>query len=406
MPLTFLQVKNAKPGPARKALADGRGLRLIVNPKGTKTWKFNYQIGGRRKEVSGGNWPDVSLDDARAWREEMRKMVAAGKDPARLAREAKMHELGDTFEEVGREWFEKAKGKWKAKHADWVMRRLELDAFAVLGAIPIAQVTHRDVHRLISRIEDRGALEMAEKTIQKVDAIFRYARATQRATDNPVPDVRGAMKAKPKAKNHTRLPVSRLPEFYSKLDRCQADPVTKLALEWTILTMVRTAETRFARPAEIEGRDGDSPIWRVPAERMKMGREHIVPLPRQAIPLLDQIETLAAKEGSPWLFPQTLNPKKPISENRMLYCLYDLGFKGVATVHGFRGVASTVLNEQTNADGSRRFDSDWIELQLAHAEEDAVRGAYNAAEYIGPRRAMVQWWADWLDEHKGLGALL
>lgn len=379
---------------------------MIVTPKGSKSWRFNYKFGGKRKEITGGLWPDISLDDARAWREDMRKLVASGQDPAQIKHQEKIADAGDTFEEVGLEWFEKQRSKWNAVHAAWIKNRLLLDVFPVFGSIPVSQVTHRDVLRLIARIEERGALEMARKTIQKVDAIFRYAKATQRATDNPVPDVRDAMKVKPKTKHYAKMPVGRLGEFYGRLERSGADPVTKLGLKWTILTMVRTTETRLMRINEIEGRDTEAPIWRIPPERMKKGREHLVPLPRQAIPLLAEIETIANKEETEWLFSQPLNPKKPISNNRMLFCLYDLGYKGVATVHGFRGMASTVLNEQTNPDGTRRFDSDWIELQLAHAEGDDVRAAYNSAEYIVPRRAMVQWWADWLDEHKALGDLL
>jgi integrase len=182
--------------------------------------------------------------------------------------------------------------------------------------------------------------------------------------------------------------------------------VTLLAIRWTMLTMVRTNETRFARPEEIEGLSAGNPIWRIPADRMKMSREHIVPLPKQAVALLDAIEAVRVASGSPWMFPQTTNAKKAISENRMLYCLYDLGYKGVATMHGFRGLASTVLNEQVDKRGTRLFDRDWIELQLAHDESSDVRAAYNAAEYLGPRRRMLQWWANYLVDQEAIGKLL
>lgn len=410
MPLTDLSIKAAKPTEKRRKLPDGGGLHLEISPKGVRTWKMNYRFGDKQMTVTGGRYPvPMTLALARAWREEVKATVRAGRDPAREAKVEKravQQAQSDTFKEIAEEWFEKTKALWKESHADWVHNRLELDAYAVLGSIPVADVTHDDILTLIRRFEKRDTIEIGRKTLRFVSRIMRYAKAAGKAKVDPVPDALDAMKPKPRVKHHAKLPTARLTEFFGKLAASGHDPVTKLALRWTILTWVRTGESRFFVPGEIEGRHSAEPIWRIPADRMKMNREHIVPLSRQAVALLDEIDALRIRNGSEWMFPQVLNPKKPISENCMLYAVYDLGYKGVATVHGFRGVASTLLNEQVDANDNRRFDADWIEMQLAHEEESESRGAYNAAQYLTPRRKMMQWWADYLDDQERMGGLL
>lgn len=406
MPLTDTAIRVAKPAQKRTKLFDGGGLHVEVSPRGTKTWKLSYRFDGREKVVTGGRYPEMSLAEARLWREQTKALLRGGTDPSAAIRGQKIEAVAETFEDVACEWFGKHKYRWKPAHAARVWARIEGDAFAVMGQRLIGKVSHRDVLDLIVRFEQRKALDLGRRVVQYVARIMAYAVATGRATHNPVPDTRGAMAPRPKVQHHARLPTRLFPEFFRKLAASEHDKVTKMALRWTILTMGRTAETRFFRPEEIEGRGTDALTWRIPGKRMKMGREHIVPLPAQAAPLLEMIEFHARRDDSPWQFPQVRNAAKPIDENVMLYCLHDLGFKGVATVHGFRGVASTLLNEQVNPDGSRRFDKDWIEMQLAHAEESEVRGAYNAAEYIGPRRRMMQWWADYLEESERLGSLL
>lgn len=408
MPLTDLAIKNAKAGEAPyRRFSDGGGLYIEVRPSGTKTWYLAYRNERRQqKKVRGGRYPDMRLADARQWRETVKGQIRQGVDPARSKRAEQVEARGDTFETVGREWFERQAARWKEAHASRILGRLEDDVFPVIGDVLIGKVAHADVLKVAHRIEKRGAHETVRKVLQYIGRIMRFAISTQRASRNPVPDLRDALKAKPKVTHHAKMPTARMPEFYRKLTGSKHDRVVKLALRWTILTWARTSETRFFRAEEIDGRGTDTLIWRLPPGRMKMHREHIVPLPRQAEALLDEIEFYAGREESPWQFPQVRNSKKPIDENVMLYALYDLGFKGVATVHGFRGVASTLINEQVKADGTRRFDKDWVELQLAHAEEDEVRSAYNAAEYLIPRRRMLQWWADWLDDQQAMADLL
>lgn len=410
MPLTDLAIKAIKPATARRKISDGGGLHLEISPNGVRTWKMSYRFGGKQKTVGGGRYPQpMTLALARAWREEVKASVRAGRDPARevkVEKQAVEQSRADTFKEIGEEWFGKNKALWQPRHANWIHNRLLLDAYPVLGSIPMAEVSHDDVLRLIRRFEDRNTIEIGRKTLGFVSRIMVYAKAAGKAKADLVPDAMAAMKPKPRVKHHAKLPVARLPEFFSKLAASGHDPVTKLAIRWTLLTWVRTGETRFFVPGEIEGRGTAEPVWRIPADRMKMNREHLVPLPRQAVALLNEIDALRIKNGSQWQFPQVLNPKKPISENCMLYALYDLGYKGIATIHGFRGVASTLLNEQVDANDIRRFHEDWIEIQLAHEEESESRGAYNAAQYLGARRKMLQWWADYLEDAERVGLLL
>lgn len=408
MPLTELAIKSAKPTSKRRKLSDGGGLHIEISPAGTKTFKLSYRFDGRQKTLTGGRYPDMRLVEARAWREKLKTQIREGVDPAlqkRRDRQRSSLASGQTFEAVAREWHDKQKARWNPKHGAWIMKRFENDAFPLFGNLPVSEVTHADILELIARFEKRGALEIGRKAINHVSAVMRHAIATGRASSNPVPDTRASMMAKPPVQHRARLSKGELPEFFSRLEASEHDVTTKLALRWTILTMVRTGETRFFRPQEIEQQSDGSLIWRIAPERMKMSREHIVPLPRQAEPLLNQIEANARALNSPWQFPQRYQARKPISENCMPLCLYDLGYKGKATVHGFRGLASTILNEQVDHEGRRRFESDWIELQLAHAETNSVRGAYNSAEYLHSRWTMMQWWANFLEEQELLGLL-
>lgn len=408
MPLTVVQIKNAKPGPTRRKLSDGRRLILEISPKGVKTWKMQYEFDRKQRTITLGRWPDFSLAEARDWREKIKATLRRGEDPQQGKKGRTQGPSGDgnSFEEVGREFLEKQRGIWDQRYHAWVVRRFEHDIFPEVGAMPLSEFSHDDVLRLIKRFEARDAIETGRKTLRYVSKVLQYGIATKRATNNPVPETMPAMKPRPRVKHYARLPKAELPEFYRRLSECSADKVTTLAIRWTVLTMVRTNETRFMKPDEIEQRGGKGLLWRIPAERMKMSREHVVPLPPQAEALLEELDTIRLASGSPWMFPQSRNPEKPISENRMLYCLYDLGYKGIATMHGFRGLASTVLNEQVAKNGGGMFDRDWIELQLAHDETDEVRAAYNAAEYLGSRRRMLQWWARFLEDQEVIGALL
>ena len=217
----------------------------------------------------------MRLVDARAWREEMKRLIRAGVDPAlekRRNRQRAIQSAGETFEAVAREWHEKQKARWDPTHAAWIMKRFENDAFALFGQLPVSEISHPDILELIARFERRGALEIGRKSINHVSAVMQHAIATGRAKQNPVPDTRVSMKAKPPVQHMAKLPKSDLPDFYQRLENSEHDLTTKLALRWTILTMARTNETRFFRPEEIERQSDGSLIWRISAERMKMSR--------------------------------------------------------------------------------------------------------------------------------------
>ncbi len=273
------------------------------------------------------------------------------------------------------------------------MRRLEGDIFPTLGQRPINAITAPELLEAIRSIEKRGAIDIAHRATQTCGQIFRYGIAIGRAERNPAADLKGALKTRTK-RNYSHLKASELPEFLSKLEAYEGFIETKLALRLLLLTFVRTTELRAAEWAEINFEKAE---WRIPAERMKMREQHIVPLSRQAIAILRELHKYTG--NTQYLFPGQNNPNKFMSENTMLGALYRMGYHSRATGHGFRSTASTVLNEQG-------FRPDVIERQLAHAERNKVRASYNHAQYLPERREMMQWWADYLDEAAGMGQVI
>ena len=407
--LTNIAIKAFKPKDKTYKRSDAAGLYIAVNPTGSKIWYLAYRFGDKQKTISAGPYPKVSLLAARAWRDEMKKLLELGLDPSEERRheqrEARIKARGDvtnTFEHVAREWLETRSLAWTPRYADLVTGRLESDIFPVIGKCNIAHIRPREILEAIRRIEDRGAVEMAHRVKNHCSEIFRYAIPDGRCESDPCRDIGPALRKPPPTRHRPKVSARDLPAFYARLNGDDGARLSHLALRWTILTMVRTQETRFAQWAEFEDLDGPEPLWRIGADRMKMRSEHLIPLPRQAIPLLEEIHELNIfrKAGNPrhgrFLFPVAGTRSMVISENRMLDIMYRIGLRGKATVHGFRGLASTVLNE------SGRFQPDWIEMQLAH-QPRGVRAAYNAAQYLTHRRQMMQWWADYLDKAEARG---
>ena len=290
-----------------------------------------------------------------------------------------------TFEEVGREWFQHNVGSWAASYKGRLKVRLETYLLEHLGSRPISSITPPDVLEVIRRIEIRDARETARRILRIASAVFRYGIATGQCAQDPTVALKGALRPPKSVKHRATLAANDLPNFLRVLGHYQGD-LTKFAMELVLLTFVRTSELRFAKWSEFEGLEGLSPIWRVPAERMKMRRAHLVPLSRQAVSALSSIRDLGL--GSAYVFPANTR-SGVISENTLLFALYRMGYRRRATVHGFRSLASTVLNEA-------QFNRDWIEMQLAHADH-SVRGVYNAAEWLSGRREMLQWWANYVD---------
>lgn len=406
--LNDTQIRLLKPASRPFKKSDSGGLHILVKPTGAKLWKLAYRFEDKQRTLSGGTYPATSLAQARQWRDGAKGALEKGQDPGeakkaekRAARAAR----SNTFEMVARAWLASIRPQWSDRYAALVVSRFENDVFPKIGKLPIATIDGPTLRAMLKPIEERGAVEFAHRIRAHCGSVFRFAIADGKATSDPSTAIAGAQPKPRPVVHRPRVKASEMPEFFSRFAKDEGHELTHLALRWTILTIVRTQETRFALKDELEGLGGPSPLWRIPPERMKMQNEHVVPLSRQAVALLPRILDLSG--DSDFLFPMPGTKKGVISENRMLDCMYRMGYRGKATVHGFRGLASTVLNEETRFDDRgeavRMWDADWIERQLAHVEQDEVRGAYNAAEWIGPRRRMLQWWADWLETQETAG---
>lgn len=405
MPLTETQAKNAKPRERAYKLADSEGLFLLVQPNGTKLWRMKYRFAGKEKLLSFGAYPALGIAAARDKRKAAKALLAEGKDPMKAKGEV-ISENGDTFYLVAKRWHENRQSALNPAHAERVWSRMERDVFPSLGQKLIHEITAPEVLDMIRRIETRGALDISRRAKQGVGQVFQFAIACGLASSDPTAHLSGALKPRPRVKHMSRLPLVEIPAFLEKLRAYQEEgdrrsAITRDAVLFALLTWVRTKELRLAVKSEFENLDGTEPVWRIPAARMKMGREHLVPLSAQAALIARKMVSAATGD---YLFPGT-HPDKPLSENTMIYALYRLGYHSRQTIHGFRGLASTWANEQLVEFGKpamwiRKYHEDWVELQLAHSEKDDVRGAYNAAEYLAPRRRMMQDWADFLDGRK------
>jgi len=371
-----------------RKLSDGAGLYLWVFADGSKSWRLRYWLGGKEKSLSLGIYPQISLKEARARRDKERKRLDNNLDPAAERRAEKLRlksALENSFEAVAREWYRKQLHTWVSGHAADVLRRLEKNAFPALGRRPIEQIDAPELLAAIRKIEERGAFDQAHRVMQVCGQVFRYGIATGRCKRDIARDLQGALT--PHKKTHQaavrpeELPL--LLQAIANYDEI-GDRQTRLALQLLTLTFVRTNELIGAEWPEF---DLEAAIWTVPASRMKMKAEHIVPLSRQAVVILRELREIGG--GSRFVFPGR-HRDKPISNNTMLFALYRLGYKGKMTGHGFRAVASTILNETG-------FRPDVIEKQLAHCEQDEVRGAYNRAEYLPDRVKMMQSWANLID---------
>ncbi|MBA4091070.1 MAG: integrase [Sphingobium sp.] len=378
--------------------SDAHGLYIFVVPYGRKRWRLAYRFDQKQKTLNGGEYPETSLHRARLWCEEMRALLKAGVDPAEKLQQdaftAKAEQT--TFETLALEWLEARRPSWSPRYAKITETRIRADLFPVLGQMPIRSILPRTVLEALRAIEGRGSVNMAHRIKNHCSEIFRFAIPDGRVESDPCRDLTAAMVKAPPTRHQGKVEIKDLPEFFARLNADGGSRMSHLALRWTILTMVRTQETRFAQWSEFEGLGTEEPLWRIPAERMKMRSEHLVPLPSQAVDLLREIKDLngygaAGNERfGKYLFPVAGSRSDTISENRMLDIMYRVGLRGKATVHGFRSVASTVLNE------SGHFMPDWIEMQLAHMPR-GVRGVYNAARYLSHRRKMMEWWARYLE---------
>jgi integrase len=384
MPLTDTAIRGAKPREKPYKLSDERGLYLLVHPRGGRYWRLKYRLHRREKLLALGSYPDVSLATARGRRDAARKLIADGKDPAVVKRADKDADK-DSFEAIALEWLAKQNfAPATREKAEWMVKDL---LFPHLGSRPIRTINPPDILTVLRRLEARGKIETAHRTKQRAGQVFRYAIATGRAERDPTADLRGALTPIDTQHRPAITEPKRVGELLRAIDGYTGQPTACYALKLAPLLFVRPTELRAAEWSEFH-LEGEKPEWRVPAARMKMGEAHIVPLSRQVVALLREFAPIS---NGRLLFPSLRTAAKPISEATLGAALRRLGYSSEEmTVHGFRSMASTLLNEQG-------FAPDVIELQLAHKERNKVRAAYNQAQRLEERRAMMQAWADYLD---------
>lgn len=390
MPLSEIKVRRAKPAAKNRKLFDSRGLYLLVAPTGSKYWRFKYRWERREKLLALGVYPEVSLREARDRRDEARRKLAERRDPSSERKAVKKPASAtgseDAFAAVAREWLAKRAPNWVPTHTATIVARLERYVFPTLGGRPVGEITAPEILEVLRTLEARGTVETAHRVHQIIGQVLAYAVALGRATRNASVDLRGALVTR-RVRHHAAITDPREISGLMRAIKGYSGSLTvRAALQLSALTFVRSGELRRATWAEV---DLDSATWRIPAERMKMRTEHIVPLSRQSVEVLRELQRVTG--AGKYIFPGGRTAARPMSENGITAALRAMGYEqGKMTAHGFRTMASTQLNEMG-------FRGDWIERQLAHCERDGVRAAYNSAEYLSDRRRMMQEWADHLD---------
>lgn len=389
MKLTDAMLRN-RPQPGKHF--DGAGLFVRVTQAGQRYWRLKYRHAGKEKLLALGVYPEVGIKAARQLASDARQLLTAGIDPGaeRKANKAQaVHDAVNTMRTVAGEWLDHQAARWTARTRDSIRRSLELHIFPKLGARPLASITAKELTDTIRTIEAKGAGETAGRVLQRVKAIYRWATTHGRIQSNPMYDLRPSEELKPRdTKNRAALPERELPAFLAALDNYGGDPSVINALRLLILVGSRPGDVRGARWDEF---DLAGALWIIPAERMKMRTEHRIPLSRQALAVLAAQQPLSGH--GELVFPSPFYPGKAISDNTLNSALARMGYKGVATAHGFRALFSTMANEAG-------WDGDVIERQLAHLERNKVRAAYHRATYNAERARLMQWWADLLDQRR------
>jgi integrase len=393
--LTDQAVKAARPRKKPYKLFDERGLYLHVSQNGGRWWRLRYAIGDKAKLLSLGTYPDVSLKRARAKRDDARKLIADGIDPS-ATRKAQRAAQADSFAALASEWLEMQSAKLTAGSLSRTKAWLDFVARHI-GARPVREVTAPELLAVLRKVEARGRTETARRTASACGRLFRYAVATGRADRDITQDLKGALKPVTVKNFAAVTEPAKVGQLLRAIDGYQGQPSTEYALKLAPLVFVRPGELRGAEWAEFD-LDSEHPQWRIAAGRMKMGREHIVPLATQTVALLRSLKPITG--AGRYLFPSLTSTERPISENTINAALRRLGYSHDQHVgHGFRSMASTLLNEQG-------FPPDIIELQLAHTERNKVRAAYNRALRLAERRQMMQSWADYLDGLRAGGSVV
>lgn len=398
-PLNDTLIRKTKPGPKSIRLSDGEGLYLLIQPQGGRWWRFDYYYDGKRKGLSFGTYPDVSLAAARERRTEARRQVAEGLDPSQLRRAARRRpDAATTFDAVAAEWLHNQAETWAPSTLEKATYHLSL-ASPWFGARPIRAIEPPDLLALLRDIEGRGHTETAHNVKQRAGQVFRYAIATGRATRDPSNDLRGALKPITRTHRAALTAPADIAGLLRAIRGYHGSRVVAAALQLLPLVFVRPVELRLATWHEFT-LDGPEPLWRIPADRMKERDPHLVPLSRQAVRQLRALHRFTGPDedqdaADALVFPSRMGRRVPISENTLNGALRRLGYGAQdMTAHGFRTLASTRLHELG-------WNTDVIERQLAHRDPNTVRAVYNRAQHLEERRQMMQAWADYLEQLEG-----
>lgn len=394
MPLTQFAIVHAAKKEKPYKIADGSGLYLLVSPNGGKHWRLRYFFRTKEKMLSLGPFPAVSLANARAKRDEAKRLLAGGIDPSqqrKFDRTPVEAPIRPTFGGIAEEYLQKLEANQAAERTIGKNRWLLQNLAAPLAARPIEEITPAEILDVLRRIETSGRRESARRLRGTIGCVFRYAVVTLRATSDPTSLLRGAL-LRPIVNHRAAITDEReLGSLMLAIDEFDGWPTIRAALQILALTMTRPGDIRYMRRSEI---NFEKAMWRIPAERMKMRRPHDVPLSRQALAILKDIWSLS--DGGDLVLPAIPSPDRPLSDNAMNAALRRMGYtRDEMVAHGFRSAASTILNE-------RGINPDVIEAALAHQDQNPVRRAYNRATYWLERVKLMQQWADMLDEFKAL----
>ncbi len=383
MPLTARMVEQAKPREKPYKLTDGGGLYLFVASTGLKSWRANYAQDGKQRTRTYGRWPDMTLAQARA------AHAQAKIEPTGVGGASSATKAAPTFKVVAEQWLRiKLPALSNGKHQGQVAGTLERFAFPAIGSLPIDQIRRTKLVEVVQAVQMGGRVETAHRVAGRITAVFDYAQDVGYIESHGAGGLVRVLQSRKVKKPMASIPPGEAGGLLAAIDSYE-EPVTRLGLQLLALTFVRVGELRGMRWSELRE---DGAVWVIPEDRMKAGLPHVVPLSRQAQALTEQLRVFTGDRDL--VLDSPLRPGHPLSENTFLFALYRLGYRGRMTAHGFRALASTVLNEQSG------FAHDVIERQLAHRETDAVRAAYNRAQYLTQRRELMQWWADWLDAQR------
>ena len=385
-PLNDMQIRRAKPETKAYTLGDGQGLSLLIEPNGSKSWRFHYRFAGIPKMISLGVYPTITLADSRSHRDDARKLVAEGKNPSEVRKEQRIAlqtESESAFENIATEWHKMKRAKWSTGYASDIMEAFQNDIFPYIGTRPVGEIKPLELLNVLRKIEKRGALEKMRKVWQRCSEVFRYAIATGRAENNPAADLSSALEVH-QSNHFPFLKADEIPDFLRALDSYTGSRLVQIATKLLMITGVRTIELRAVLWSEF---DLDNAIWEIPAERMKMRRSPLVPLSTQALDLLHELKVMTGNYR--YVFPGRNDPNKPMSEASINQVIKRIGYAGKLSGHGFRHMMSTILHENG-------FNSEWIEIQLAHVDKNAIRGIYNHAVYFEKRKKMLTFYSDYI----------